>query len=106
MKTYFLQSKNVLLLVVFFLISSQINASVPDSLAINKAKTEQLQATAMIHRLEEIKNLDKSNLSRAERKQLRAEVKAIKSGLSLSGNGVYLSIGAIIIIILLLILLL
>lgn len=59
----------------------------------------------MLIRLDEIKEMDKSNLSRAEKKELRKEVRSIKSELRSTGNGVYLSIGAIIIIILLLILL-
>lgn len=60
----------------------------------------------MYDRLEEIKEMDKSEMTRAEKKELRKEVKAIKSELRSTGNGVYLSIGAIIIIILLLIILL
>jgi hypothetical protein len=50
--------------------------------------------------------MDKSNMSRAEKKELRKEVKTIKANLKASNHGIYLSIGAIIIIILLLILLL
>lgn len=60
----------------------------------------------MLNRLEEIKKMDKSGLTRIEKKELRAEVKGIKKSLKASRNGIYLSIGAIIIIILLLILLL
>lgn len=60
----------------------------------------------MLDRLEEIKEMDKSNLTRAEKKELRKEVRSIKKELRSTGNGVYLSVGAIIIIILLLILLL
>ena len=59
-----------------------------------------------LDRLEEIKEMDKSAMSRAEKKELRKEVKEIKADLKSTGNGVYLSVGAIIIIILLLILLL
>jgi len=65
------------------------------------------EVQAMYDRLEEIKKMDKSELTRAEKKELRKEVRAIKADLKASGNGgVYLSVGAIIIIILLLILLL
>lgn len=64
------------------------------------------RAKLLIKRLEEIKAMDKSNLTRVEKKELRKEVRAIKADLRSTGNGVYLSIGAIIIIILLLILLL
>ena len=64
------------------------------------------EAERLIKRLEEIKAMDKSNMSRAEKKALRKEVKDIRATLKSTGNGVYLSVGAIIIIILLLILLL
>jgi hypothetical protein len=60
----------------------------------------------MMNRLEEIKALDKSSMTRVEKKELRKEVKEIKANLKSSNSGVYLSVGAIIIIILLLILLL
>jgi hypothetical protein len=58
----------------------------------------------MLNRLEEIKEMD--NLFKIFRKELRKEVREIKSELKRSGQGVYFSVGAIIIIILLLILLL
>lgn len=64
------------------------------------------EVKVLLNRLEEIKAIDKSELSRTEKKELRKEVKAIKATLKSSGNGVYLSVGAIIIIVLLLILLL
>ena len=59
----------------------------------------------LISRLNDIKAMDKSDLSRTDKKELRKEVKAIKKELAASGRGVYLSVGAIIIVILLLILL-
>lgn len=64
------------------------------------------EATQLLQRLDELKAMDKSNLSRAEKKALRQEVRAVKSELREIGGGVYLSVGAIIIIVLLLILLL
>jgi len=71
------------------------------------AKTEvpkEVRAQQIEHRLIEIKNMDKSNLSRAEKKELRKEVKGLRK--EARHAGIYLSVGAIIIIILLLILLL
>ena len=61
--------------------------------------------TRMLSRVDEIKAMDKSNLSSAEKKSLRKELRSLKHELK-SAKGVYLSIGAIIIIILLLILIL
>ncbi|MEO6327876.1 MAG: hypothetical protein ABIO55_03045 [Ginsengibacter sp.] len=58
-------------------------------------------------RLQEIKDMNKENLSRSEKKDLRNEVKEMRKELKADKkNGIYLSIGAVIIIILLLILLL
>jgi|SRR5690242_5114519 uncharacterized membrane protein YkgB len=54
------------------------------------------------NRLIEIRDMDMSKLSRAEKKELRKEVKSLKK--EAATQGVYLSVGAIIIIILLLIL--
>ena len=64
------------------------------------------EVKTMLNRLNEIKEMDKSDLSSSEKKELRTEVKTIKKNLKASGHGIYLSVGAIIIIILLLILLL
>ena len=69
-------------------------------------KTVPAEIQVMYDRLTEIKEMDKSEMSSTEKKELRKEVRSIKSELRSTGNGVYLSIGAIIIIILLLILLL
>jgi ribosomal protein L20A (L18A) len=80
--------------------------------AIDKAKTEmnaeqQAQFKKITERVEEIRHMDKSNLSRAEKKELRSELKEMKTqARAIGGGGVYLSVGAIIIIILLLILIL
>ncbi|MET7028225.1 hypothetical protein [Sediminicola luteus] len=71
--------------------------STPDNAAL--AKT-------LLARLDEIKAMDKSNLSRLEKKALRVEVRETKAELKSMNGGVYLSVGAIIVIILLLILLL
>ena len=55
-------------------------------------------------RLIEINKMDKSDLTRTEKKELKKEVKDLKK--QAASQGIYLSIGAIIIIILLLILIL
>ena len=64
------------------------------------------EVTVMLNRLDEIHAMDMSALGKAEKKELRKEVRTIKSDLKAAGEGVYLSVGAIIIIILLVILLL
>jgi hypothetical protein len=69
-------------------------------------KTESAKAQSLIVRLDEIKAMDKAHMNFQEKRQLRKVVRSIKKSLNELGNGVYLSVGAIIIIILLLILLL
>ena len=63
-------------------------------------------ANALIARLDEIKSLDKSNMTYSEKRNLRKEVRSIKESLKDIGGGVYLSAGAIILIVILLIILL
>jgi hypothetical protein len=71
-----------------------------------KPKTEKVvaeEAKVMINRLNEIKSMDKTGLSKTEKKELRKEVRTLKTNLTSLGNGVYLSAGAIVVILLLLI---
>ena len=60
----------------------------------------------LVLRLNEIKNMDKTNLTASEKKGLRKELKSLKREIRSSNRGIYLSIGAVIIIILLLVILL
>ncbi|TDD77069.1 hypothetical protein [Flavobacterium caseinilyticum] len=77
----------------------------PTSIA-NTPKEVPAEVKVLLNRLDEIKAMDKSSLNSAEKKELRKEVRVIKEELKSSGNGIYLSVGAIIIVVLLLILLL
>jgi hypothetical protein len=52
-----------------------------------------------LNRLEEIKAMDKSSMSRLEKKELRKELRTIKANLKAKENSVLLSIGGIVIII-------
>ncbi len=86
-----------------------------NAMALNEPATELMSTTTsdnaalaktLLARLDEIKAMDKSDLSRLEKKALRIEVRETKAELKSMNGGVYLSVGAVIIIILLLILLL
>lgn len=81
--------------------STNANASAP--VATNSISVE---ANVLIEKLERINEIDKSSMSRIEKKTLRKEVKSVEKQLKQMGNGVYMSTGAIIITILLLIILL
>ena len=76
---------------------------------VAKMSEEQKEAryVQMKLRVEEIKSMDKSTLTREEKKELRQELKDMNTEAKAAARGgVYLSISAIIIVILLLILLL
>ncbi len=93
---------------MFAVIPTQLQAATKTTPAITAATkpVDSELAEALNARLIEIKEMDKSNLSAAEKKELRQEVRAIKSELKDISGGVYLSIGAILVVVLLLILLL
>lgn len=58
----------------------------------------------MTKRVEEIRNMDKSNLTSVEKRELRKEVKGIKENVKKNGEVIYISAGTILLIILILIL--
>jgi hypothetical protein len=86
--------------------TSKAEANLNSKEKIELTAEQAQKAQVMMNRLEEIKAMDKSNMTRTEKKALRKEVKTIKAAMSDLSGGVYLSVGAIIIIVLLLILLL
>lgn len=98
-----------LMMMVFSLsIFPQTSFASEKNTPVSTAKTTEIPAEVkvMLNRLEEIKAMDKSEMKASEKKELRKEVRTIKAQLKASNNGVYLSVGAVIIIILLLILIL
>jgi hypothetical protein len=75
--------------------------------ALAPTSIDEAKMDVLLKRMEEIKTMDKSNLSRAEKKALRIEARAIKATAKATrGRGLYISLGAVIIIILLLIIIL
>lgn len=97
-----------LLIALTFGSSNRASASEPDH-PVKEFTDEEIaiRMNQMTKRVEEIKNMDRSSLSKLERKELRKELKEMnKAAKAMGQGGVYLSVGAIIIIILLLILIL
>jgi len=95
-------------IMLFSFMPRQLNASIslhPTTISLSQT-AEPIEVVIMRTRLDEINSMDKSNLSATERKQLKKEVRSLRSHLRETNGGVYLSVGAIIIIVLLLILLL
>ncbi|CAN5418580.1 hypothetical protein BH10BAC4_BH10BAC4_17750 [soil metagenome] len=71
--------------------------------SVTSIPMSELHVRRLSNRLEEIQAIDKENLSRPQRKEMRKEIKAIKR--TMDGGGVYISVGALILIIILLIIL-
>jgi hypothetical protein len=101
------QLKVLVLLLILATTSPMLANNIPNEKApITNTAEEKAKVDLMVKRIKEIRDMNKSDLSREERKALRKEVREIKATLKAGNNGVYLSVGAIIIIILLLILIL
>lgn len=97
-----------MLLAFTFGSSNLVSASEPDK-PVKELTEEEIAArmNQMVKRVEEIKSMDRSTLSKQERKELRKELKEMnKAAKAMGQGGIYLSVGAIIIIILVLILIL
>jgi hypothetical protein len=89
-----------------FLPGQMMAGTNPNAVPVNSPATGSAAADAIMARLYEIKAMDLKTLKPAEKKELRTEVRTLKSQLKALTGGVYLSIGAIIIILLILLLLL
>lgn len=92
--------RSLLVMAVLALATPTVNAAPVVDPIEQKEQIQRLQ-----NRLEEIKAIDKSTLSKEEKKALRGEVKQIKKEMKAISGGVYLSVGAILLIALLIILL-
>ncbi|MEQ9302243.1 MAG: hypothetical protein RIF33_26925 [Cyclobacteriaceae bacterium] len=110
MKHYF----SKLIAVALFAIATTIGqqASAAEINPMNKKQLQALSETEVTERLEilesrvkEINTMDLSSLTKAEKRDVKKELREIKKQNEFLSGGVYLSVGAIIIIILLLILL-
>jgi hypothetical protein len=87
------------------------NKDVPPTTVVAPEPAKELAVKTLLFRINEIKTMDKSKLTSLEKKNLRKELRAIKTELQATeatnsgGGGIYLSAGGIIIIILLLLIL-
>jgi TolA-binding protein len=87
-------------------------ATASNAFSISPRRTANMETASpeesqrLINRLDEIKAMDVSTMTRKQKRELKHEVKAIQHQQQTNGGGVYISVGAAIIIILLLIILL
>ena len=68
----------------------------------NKLTAEEV--AALTTRVEEIRSMDKSNMTSLEKRELRKEIKGIKENVRKSGEVIYISGGTLLLIILIIIL--
>lgn len=96
-------------LTAIILLGLSVNTSVAASKKEKQPLTEQQSAQMRViqQRVEEIRAMDKSNLTKEQRKELKKELRTMNGqARAITGGGIYLSAGAIIVIILVLILIL
>ena len=107
--------KSKFLLLVFstvLTVTTTLNAAPATKKAIAEkvmamtAEQKESRIVEMKQRVAQIKAMDKSKLTRTERKALRDELKSMNKEARAISGGIYISLGALIIIILLLILIL
>ncbi len=110
MKHYFSKFFAIALFAVATTLGHQSSAA--EVTPMNKKQLQALSETEVAERLEllesrvqEINAMDLSSLTKAEKRDIKKELREIKKQNEFLSGGVYLSVGAIIIIILLLILL-
>ncbi len=101
--------KKILLSAAFLLMAivpMQLSAGTEAIPLANPKAPMTAEVQVLMNRLEQIKKMDLSTLNSTEKKELRKEVREIKSEVKAASGGVYLSLGAIILVLILLIVLL
>lgn len=100
-------------LMIFALSSTQLFASnksskaATENSAVIAKKANKLSAeevASLTARVEEIKNMDKSDMTSMEKRELRKESKAIKENVRKDGGVIYVSVGTVLLIVLIIIL--
>jgi hypothetical protein len=92
-------------LVMVFAFEVNASAASNKNEKVELSPEQKVRLSEIEMRVEEIKAMDFSEMSKEERREVKSELKDMKVEAKQMGGGVYLSVGAIIIILLLLILL-
>lgn len=96
---------------LFFALLMVFALSAPATFGANKSKNHasdkvenklsEAEVTRLTKRVEEIRDMDKSNLTVTEKRELRKELKTTKENVRKDGGYIYISVGTVILIILL-----
>jgi hypothetical protein len=100
-----MKKSRLYLMILMFSLGTLIQVNASERKAAPVPNEVPADIRVMLNRLDEIKEMDKSALTRVDKKYLRKDVRTIKADLRASGNGLYISAGAIIIILLLILIL-
>ncbi len=107
MKRFYVTTLLMLLTFSSFIAKAEDKKSILARVENMNKEQKEARLIQMKQRVIEIRNMDKSSLGRTEKKRLRTELKDMnQEAKAISGSGIYISLGALVIIILLLILLL
>lgn len=104
-----MKPKKTIMILLFALLTSNVMpafAGEPIPGAKTEKMTDETHAQQVLNRIIEIRAMDRSSMTTSEKKELRKELRQLKKESKPKKNGIYLSVGAIIVIGLLLILLL
>ncbi|MBK9012980.1 MAG: hypothetical protein IPM82_02260 [Saprospiraceae bacterium] len=83
-----------------------MSVTTPHPIPLDSTRTAAVaEVNSLTLRLNEIKGMDKSNMSREEKKTLRKEVRSIKKEMKQLSGGVYISASALLIILILILVL-
>src|SRR5438477_11044146 len=91
--------------IILTLVPAKASAIISERIKPETTVADSIQVKNLIKRLQEINMMNKSALSRNEKKELRKEVRGIKHSLRHISGGIYISAGAVVLILVLLILL-
>jgi uncharacterized membrane protein YvbJ len=98
----------IALMMVFMLGTTVAFASASDLKSNEPVATENKlsaeEVNRLLNRVEEIRKMDKSNMTSLEKRELRKEIKDIKKNVRKHGEIIYISGGAVLLVILILIL--
>jgi hypothetical protein len=81
------------------------SASKNSSVVITDNKLSAAEVTALTARVEEIRTMDKSNMTVVEKRELRKELKGIKENVRKDGGVIYIGGGTLLLIIILILIL-
>lgn len=106
LKTKKMCIKKILQAITVMMLLMVTAPSFANSVTVDPVTVTNTRVAELTQRMLEIKAMNKSELTRTERKNLRNELREAKKEMKVNNGGIYLSLGAIIIIILILILIL